>query len=197
MKSEIQADRDIFASEQAHHRRFRLIYRIVAGTLLAGGAVLLVWAGFVVSARAGWVVTIGVVAITIGVVAMAMRMDRQHPDHLATSGPWSHGQVYSGAQEREIWNSLGKVVVRHQMGFKRLTKTTAMANRPGSFLYRKGINLIDVRPSLDHPGWFVISVFATPDLPTTVTDFGRGRGINNELLDHVPGYRKPGDPELA
>lgn len=196
MEKEIKADRDVFASEIARHRQFRLIYRVVLGVLVIGGALLLVWAGFLVGPRAGWVVTIGLAAIGAGVVTMATRMDREHPDHLATSGPWSHGQVYSGAQDREIWNSMGKVIVRHQMGVKRLTKTTALADRPSSFLHRKGIHLIDVRSSNDHPGWFVITVFASPDLPTTMTDFGRGRGINNELLSHVPGYRKPGDPDL-
>lgn len=189
-------DSEIFASERAHHRRFRLIYRLAAGLLLVGASALLIWAGFLVSQRAGWVVSIGLLAMTAVILLMVWRMDRQPPDELATSGPWSHGQVYSGSQQREIWNAMGKVVVRHQMGFKRLTETTAMAERPGSFLYRKGVHLIDVRSSQDHPGWFVVSVFASPDLPTTVTDFGRGSGINNELLSRVPGFRKPGDPDL-
>lgn len=190
-------DSEIFASERNHHLRFRLIYRILLGILLLGAAVLLVWAAFSVSARSGWVVSIGFAVITALVLAMAWRMDRAHPDLLATTGPWSHGQVYSGSQPNEIWNSMGKVVVRHQMGFRRLTQTTAMADRPGSFLYRKGVHLIDVRDSEDHPGWTVVSVFAAPDLPTTMTDFGRGSGINNELLSAVPGHRRPGDPDLG
>ena len=190
-------DSEIFASERNHHLRFRFIYRVLLGILLLGAAVLLVWAAFSVSARSGWVVSIGFAVITALVLAMAWRMDRAHPDLLATTGPWSHGQVYSGSQPNEIWNSMGKVVVRHQMGFRRLTQTTAMADRPSSFLYRKGVHLIDVRDSEDHPGWTVVSVFATPDLPTTMTDFGRGSGINNELLSAVPGHRRPGDPDLG
>lgn len=190
-------DSEIFASERNHHLRFRFIYRVLLGILLLGAAVLLVWAAFSVSARSGWVVSIGFAVITALVLAMAWRMDRAHPDLLATTGPWSHGQVYSGSQANEIWNSMGKVVVRHQMGFRRLTQTTAMADRPSSFLYRKGVHLIDVRDSEDHPGWTVVSVFAAPDLPTTMTDFGRGSGINNELLSAVPGHRRPGDPDLG
>lgn len=189
-------DSEIFASERIHHQRFRLIYRSVLGVLLVGAAVLLVWSGFSVSPRAGWVVSIGLLAIVAVVLVMMFRMDRAHPDMLVTTGPWSHGQVYSGSREREIWNAMGKVILRHQMGFRRLTKTTAMADRPGSFLYRKGVHLIDVRDSQDHPGWLVVSVFSTPDLPTTLTDFGRGSGINNELLSAVPGYRRPDDPDL-
>ena len=190
-------DSEIFASERNHHQRFRLIYRILLGVLLLGAAVLLVWVAFSVNTRSGWVVSVGLVAITGVVVAMAWRMDRERSDMLVTTGPWSQGRVYSGSQSNEIWNSMGKVIVRHQMGFRRLTKTTAMADRPGSFLYRKGVNLIDLRDSEDQPGWVVVSVFATPDLPTTMTDFGRGSGINNELLSAVPGHRRPGDPDLG
>lgn len=189
-------DSEILASERARHRRFRTIYRLILGVLLAGASVLLVWAGFLTNQRAGWITTFGLAGVVAVILVMVWRMDRMHPEELATTGPWSFGQVYSGSQEREIWNSMGKVIVRHQMGFKRLTKATAMAERPGSFLYRKGVHLIDVRSSADHPGWFVVSVFANPDLPTTVTDFGRGHHINSELLSHVPGYRKPGHPDL-
>ena len=190
-------DSEIFASERIHHQRFRLIYRIALGVLVLGAVVLLVWSGFSVSARAGWVVSIGLLAIVAVVLMMMTRMDRPHPDMLVTTGPWSHGRVYSGSQEREIWNAMGKVIIRHQLGFRRLTETTAMCERPGSFLYRKGVHLIDVRDSVDHPGWLVVSVFASPDLPTTLTDFGRGSGINNELLSAVPGFRKPDDPDLG
>ena len=190
-------DSEIFASERIHHQRFRLIYRIALGVLLVGAVALLVWSGFSVSARAGWVVSIGLLAIVAVVLVMMARMDRPHPDMLVTTGPWSQGRVYSGSQEREIWNAMGRVIIRHQLGFRRLTKTTAMCERPGSFLYRKGVHLIDVRDSVDHPGWLVVSVFASPDLPTTLTDFGRGSGINNELLNAVPGFRKPDDPDLG
>ncbi len=190
-------DSEIFASERNHHQRFRLIYRILLGVLLLGAAVLLVWVAFSVNTRSGWVVSVGLIVITGVVVAMAWRMDRERPDMLVTTGPWSQGQVYSGSQSNEIWNSMGKVIVRHQMGFRRLTKTTAMADRPGSFLYRKGVHLIDVRDSEDHPGWVVVPVCGTPDLPTTMTDFGRGSGINNELLSAVTGHRRPGDPDLG
>lgn len=190
-------DSEILASERAHHRRFRHIYRSALGVLLTGAAIGLVYAGFATSQRAGWIVTIGLAVIAVGVVAMALRMDRKHPDELATTGPWSWGQVYSGSQQREIWNSMGKVIVRNGMSFKRLTQSTAMCERPGSFLYRKGVHLLDVRSSQDHPGWFVVTVFASPDLPTTLTDMGRGAGVNNDLLAAVPGYRKPDDPALA
>ena len=46
---------------------------------------------------------------------------------LVTGGPWSWGQVYSGHQQREIWNSMGKVLVGQSMSFDRVSKTTALA----------------------------------------------------------------------
>ncbi len=189
-------DSEILASERAHHRRFRLIYRIVVGVVLGSAAVGLVYAAFLTNERSGWAVTIGVGVIALGVLGVSWRMDRTDSDGLVTTGPWSYGQVYSGSQRQDIWNSMGKVIVRNQMGFKRITASTALCERPGSFLFRKGVHLIDVQDSHDHPGWFVVTVFASPDLPTTITDFGRGAGINSALLAAVPGHVKPGDPAL-
>lgn len=184
-------DSEILASERAHHRRFRTIYRIGLAVVLGGLSIGLVALGFATSTRSGWIVLIGLLVVAAGVTFMAMRMDRKHPTELASNGPWSFGQVYSGAQPEKIWNSMGAVLVKYQTNLNRLTGTTAMAERPGSFLYRKGHHLLDVRDSVDHPGWSVISVMSAPDLPTTLSDFGRGQGINTELLMAVPGYRTP------
>lgn len=189
-------DSEILASERAHHRRFRAIYNIALLLVLSLAAVGLVYASFAVNARAGWVTTLGLLLIAVAVLLMWWRMDRTLPNELSSTGPWSFGQVYSGSARKDIWNSMGKVIVRNSMSFTRITRETGMCERPGSFLYRKGSHLLDVRPSQDHPGWFVISVFSSPDLPTTITDFGRGRGINSALLEAVPGYRRPDDPEL-
>lgn len=190
-------DSEILASERAHHRRFRLIWRLVAGVMVIGSLIGLVYAAFATSQRSGWTVTIGLLAIVGAVYAVERWQTRKSSTDLVTAGPWSWGQVYSGHQSREIWNSMGKVLVGQGMSFDRVAKTTALAQRPGSFLYRKGVHLIDVQPSQDHHGWFVVTVFCQPDLPTTVTDFGRGAGINQALLEAVPGFRRPGDPELS
>lgn len=184
-------DSEILASERAHHRRFRSIYRTGLALVLGGGALGAIVLGFNISARSGWVTTIGIAVVVVGVAAAALRMDRRLPGELASSGPWSFGQVYSGAQSEKIWNSMGVVLVKYQTNLNRLTGTTAMAERPGSFLYRKGHHLLDVRDSVDHPGWTVVTVMSAPDLPTTISDFGRGQGINHELLAAVPGFRTP------
>lgn len=184
-------DSEILAKERAHHRRFRAIYRIGLFLVLGGASLGLIFAAFNSSARSGWVMLIGISAIAAGVTAMSIRMDRKVSSELASNGPWSFGQVYSAAKPRQIWNSMGEVLVKYGTNLDRLTETTALAQRPGSFLYRRGHHLLDVRESADHPGWMVISVMAAPDLPTTVTDFGRGQGINTELLAAVPGYRTP------
>lgn len=190
-------DIEILADERAKQRRFRGIYRVVTGAVLGAAMIGLVVAAFAVSDRSGWIVTLGLGAIIAVVGLMIWLLDRRHPNQLSSAGPWSHGQVYSGAQPKQIWNALGKVIVRHRLGFTRLTDKTAMLERPGSFLYRKGHHLLDVRRSEQCPGWYVITVQSAPDLPTTLTDFGRGRGINDELLAAVPGLRKPGDAELS
>ncbi len=190
-------DSEILASERAHHRRFRIIWQSLAGVLVFGALIGLIFAAFATNQRSGWIVTIGLVAIIGFVIAFERMMSRRTEADLVTGGPWSWGQVYSGHQQREIWNSMGKVLVGQSMSFDRVSKTTALAQRPGTFLYRKGVHLIDVQPSNDHPGWFVITVFCQPDLATTVTDFGRGAGINQALLEAVPGHRRPDDPELT
>ncbi len=190
-------DIEILAEERAHHRRFRLIYRALLILILTLGSIGLVYAGFQTNQRAGWIVTVGLVVIAAVVTTMALRMDRRRPDQLVTTGPWSWGQVYSGHQQREIWNSMGKVLSQHGLGFRRLTNTTGLSERGGTFVYRKGHHLLDVRPSEDHPGWLVITVQSAPDLPTTITDFGRGAAINDDLLNAVPGFRRPDDPELG
>ena len=184
-------DSEILASERAHHRRFRRVYRVAVSVLLGAAALGVIAFGFNTSTRSGWVTLIGTAVIALGVTAVAMRMDRSRPGELASTVPWSFGQVYSGSQAEQIWNSMGEVLVKYRTNLNRLTGTTAMAERPGSFLYRKGHHLLDVRPSVDHPGWTVVSVMSAPDLPTTLTDFGRGHGINTELLMAVPDYRKP------
>jgi hypothetical protein len=109
----------------------------------------------------------------------------------------SWGQVYSGAQSREIWNSMGGVILRARPGDHPDHPQTAMLERKGSFLYRKGIHLLDVRESVDHLGWLVVTVQSAPDLPTSITDFGRGHGINSELLGSVAGIPQPDDAELT
>ncbi|GAA2180742.1 hypothetical protein GCM10009785_12870 [Brooklawnia cerclae] len=190
-------DSEILASEQRHHRRFRRIYRSALFVILAAAVFGLVVAGFKIGARTGWIVTVGLVVIALVLVGMHFWLGRRDEDALASSGPWSFGQVYSGHQQRAIWNAMGQVLTGQRMSVTRVTSTTALCERPGSFLYRKGVHLVDVRESADHPGWFVVTVFASPDLPTTITDFGRGAGINHALLAAVPGHRKPGDPELA
>ncbi len=190
-------DSEILAGERAHHRRFRIAWRSVAGLLLAGAAAGLIVAAFHTSRRSGWVVTIGGLAIGLGLFLLARWGTRAGTNTLVTPGPWSYGQVYSGHQQREIWNAMGKVLLGLGMSFDRVAKTTALATRPGTFLYRRGVHLIDVQPSADHDGWFVITVFSQPDLPTTITDFGRGASINQALLAAVPGFRRPDDPELG
>ena len=197
MEKEILVDTDILADERHRQRKFSRIYRIITAILLLAACVGLVYAGFLSSVRSGWVVLIGILAVVAVIVFMVWRMDRKRPEDLVSTGPWSWGQVYSGAQSREIWNSMGGVILRHGLGITRITRNTAMLERKGSFLCRKGIHLLDVRESVDHPGWFVVTVQSAPDLPTSITDFGRGHGINTELLGSVPGFRKPDDAELT
>lgn len=186
-------DSEIFASERAHHRRFRLIYRSLAGLLMCGAGVGIVIAAFHTSQRASWITLAGVVLITITVVGVALWTDRPKADSLVSRGPWSFGQVYSREPQKAIWNAMGKILVANEMGFTRLTSSSAMSERPGTMLYRKGVHLIDVRASTDHPGWRVITVFSSPDLPTTITDFGRGANINQDLLTAVPKYVAPAE----
>ena len=197
MDKQILADTEVLADERRRQRKFSRVYRIITMVILFGACVGLVYAGFSASDRSGWVVTVGVLAVIGAIAMMVWRMDRKRPDDLVSTGPWSWGQVYSGSQSREIWNSMGGVILRHGLGVTRITRTTAMLERKGSFLYRKGIHLLDVRQSVDHPGWFVVTVQSAPDLPTSLTDFGRGRGINTELLSAIPGFRKPSDADLA
>jgi len=194
---EIVADSEILADERRRQRKYGRIYRIATAILLSAASVGLVYLGFLTSTRSGWVVLIGILAMAAVVALMMWRMDRKGPEDLVTNGPWSWGQVYSGSQTREIWDHLGAVVMRHGLGVTRITRSTAMLERKASFLYRKGIHLLDVRPSLDHPGWCVVTVQSSPDLPTSLTDFGRGRGINTELLSAVPAFRKPDDADLV
>ncbi|WP_341728648.1 hypothetical protein [Brooklawnia sp.] len=197
MENEIVADGEILADERRRQRKYGRIYRIATAALLLAAGVGVIFAGFSVSARSGWIVLIGIVAMIAVVVAMNWRMDRKSPEDLVTTGPWSWGQVYSGSQSREIWNAMGPLIMGYGLGITRLTRNTAMLERKASLLYRKGIHLLDVRPSVDHPGWHVITVQSAPDLPTSLTDFGRGRTINTQLLGAVPAFRKPGDPDLA
>lgn len=196
VEPEILRDADILADERRRNRKYSRVYRIITAVLLLAAGIGLVYAGFQSSTRSGWIVLIGLVAV-IGVVCfMVWKMDRKRPEDLVTTGPWSWGQVYSGSQTREIWNSMSPILMRYGMGITRITPTTAMLDRKGSFLYRKGIHLVDVRDSIEHPGWFVVTVQSAPDLPTSLTDLGRGHGINTELLSGIPGYRKPDDADL-
>lgn len=187
----IVMDTDILADERAVQRRFRRIYRSILMVLLAGGCVALIWGGWRNSPRAGIVVTVSVVVIIAGLVALIVSTGRRRPGDVASTGPWSWGQVYTGSTSKQCWNAMSPIVTRHQMSFRRLTRTTGMAERPGGLLYRKGYHLVDVRPSQDYPGWQVITVQSAPDLPTTVTDFGRGRSLNHAFLKAVPGFRTP------
>ena len=184
-------DTEILADERAVQRRFRRIYRSILMVLLAGGCVALIWGGWHNSPRAGIVITVSVAAIIAVLAVLIFSTGRRRPGDIATTGPWSWGQVYTGSTAKQCWNAMSPIVSRHQMSFRRLTRTTGMAERPGGMLYRKGYHLVDVRPSQDYPGWQVITVQSAPDLPTTVTDFGRGRSLNHAFLKAVPGFRTP------
>lgn len=186
-------DSEIFASERAHHARFRLIYRLLASLLMLGTAAAIVYSALQSTERAARVTLAGVVLITLGIVGAAWWTRRPQEGMLVSPSPWSYGQVYSRDEQKRIWNAMGKVIVAFEMSFTRLTPHTALCERRGTFFFRKGTHLIDVRPSQDHPGWRVITVFSAPDLPTTITDFGRGAVINQELLTVIPHYVAPGE----
>lgn len=184
-------DIEILADERAVQRKFRRIYRSILMVLLAAGCVALIIGSWSNSTRIGLIVTVAVL-VTIGtLVALIITTGRRRPGDVASSGPWSWGQVYTGSTSKQCWNAMSPIVSRYQMTFRRLTNTTGMAERPGGLLYRKGYHLVDVRPSKDYPGWQVVTVQTAPDLPTTVTDFGRGRVLNQMFLKAVPGFRTP------
>lgn len=184
-------DTEILADERALQRKFRLIYRTIALILLAGGCVALLWGGWHNSVRSGIIITAAVIGIAVVLGGLIIATGRRRPGDLASTGPWSWGQVYTGATAKQCWNAMSPTISRNQLTFRRLTKTTGMAERSAGLLHRKGHHLVDVRPSEDHPGWQVVTVQSAPDLPTTVTDFGRGRAINHSLLDAVPNRRTP------
>lgn len=179
-------DRNILAAEHAAAQdtrrksmRLVLIIAIALIVICAGVAALVDPIGGLVF-FIGLSGILGLVVLMVWVIGLFFKVDGPSPN-----SPLSFAQVYTPMPAPMAWQATLQRLALMQLPHHQTGPTTVQANKTMDLLSFGSTHLVDVRPSSDRPGLTVVTILATPSVPTTMTDYGRNAKVNNEIFGAV------------
>lgn len=119
-------------------------------------------------------------ALIVWIAERATRADGPSP-----RGPLSYTQVYTQMPAPVAWEAVLSRMAVAGIAHHQVAPTTVKGHKSMDWLSYGSDHLVDVRPSVERPGLTVVTILATPSVPSTMTDYGRTAKVNNHILSAV------------